>query len=127
MKNKANSDINEFYLGCANSLQPTDKRLAKFREQRNKQFGFDDTETWNLNYAISKFMVIRLKKFKELSIAYPATLTPDEWNQILDEMILGFELFLTFDDLTLSEQKKAVKKINKSLGLFKKYFWDLWW
>ena len=107
-----------------------DYRAKKYKEQRMTR-GFDDSETWNFDITIAKFIVPRLKRFKECKNGYPARLTEKKWDKILDEMIEGFELHCTKDDWDfdpdLNARNEKLAKVNKALKNFSKYFYDLWW
>jgi hypothetical protein len=87
-------------------------RRIKFLYQRITR-GWDDSQTWNLDYEIAKFIVPRLKRFKEITIGVPCNLpsfnidqrsedadkkAEKEWDDILDKMIKGFEWLLKEDD-----------------------------
>ena len=48
----------------------SDTRWETFKEQRIKQ-GFDETECWNLDATICKFIIPRLQYFKDHTICYP--------------------------------------------------------
>ena len=110
--------------------EENDERAKKYKEQRMTR-GFDDSETWNLDITIAKFIVPRLKAFKECKNGHPSRLTEKKWNKILDEMIEGFELYCKKDEWEfeqdLNERNDKFAKVNKSLKLFSKYFHDLWW
>jgi hypothetical protein len=84
--------------------------------------GFGDNELWNFDTTIAKYIVPRLKRFKELQHGYPANLKEEEWNEILDQIIYSFELKL--DDKEFDEELRA----DYELGLiyFAKYFDHLW-
>lgn len=110
--------------------EENDERAKKYKEQRMTR-GFDDSETWNLDITIAKFLVPRLKAFKECKNGFPARLTEKKWNKILDEMIEGFELHCTKDEWEfeqdINERNEKYAKVNKALKHFSKYFHDLWW
>ena len=94
---------------------------------RNRiKYGFYDKETWNLDYTIAKFILPRLKRFRDVTICYPPELKSfDEWQKILDKMIWSFESMINdYDDALDPEQSK---KQQEGLDLFSKYFADLWW
>lgn len=103
------------------------RRKIRFFIQRNTR-GWDDSETWNLDYTIAKFILPRLKRFKLLANGYPAEFDNiDEWYEIIDKMIEAFECILSDDyyDLRYTEEFEA--KINEGLDLFRKYYRNLWW
>lgn len=99
-----------------------DKREIKFSKQRLKR-GFDDSETWSLYTTIASFIVPRLKRFKKVNNGYPANLTEEEWDTILDKMIFSFE---NCDHDKLFE-KEFYDKYEEGINLFAKYFMNLWW
>lgn len=102
-------------------ISENDERYDKFKKQREER-GFDDTETWSLDVTFAKFLVPRLKRFKELNNGIPNGLNEQEWNNILDEMIEGFEGIIT-DDLINPRNEKA----DKALKLFTEHYFSLWW
>jgi DNA-directed RNA polymerase subunit F len=54
--------------------------------------GVADAECWSLDYTITKFVLPRLKHFKKMErYTYAPDLTPEEWEQIIDEIIWTFE------------------------------------
>ncbi len=112
-----------------------------------------DSEIWNLDYTIAEWIIPRLKKYKKITNGYPPIdrkvysetkeledITFEDWQNILDEMILAFELSLTdpFDEIeklgfNISDDKfdkfceERNNKIERGLDLFKYYIQDLWW
>lgn len=103
-------------------INPGDQRWQEFVEQRLTR-GFDDSETWSLFTTISKFILPRLKRFREICTGCPVMLTEEKWYKILGEMIKGFELFTSDKFLDSAEEKIA----KRALWLFYKHFEDLWW
>lgn len=101
-------------------IDPDDDRWDEFEEQRLKR-GFDDSELWNLYYTIAGFILPRLKAFREETVSYPAGMTREQWESILDEMIVAFELI--YEDKCDSESNK---KIEQGIKTFAKYFRGLW-
>lgn len=124
---------------------------------KEKGLYVSNRELWNLDCTISDWIIPRLKKFKKLNIGYPSydkkiyaetkemvDITFQDWNDIIDEMIVAFELIRIdpmdiavekdinfknkldskeFDDICIDRQKK----IERGLDLFKYYVQDLWW
>lgn len=115
-------------FSLTNELNKDDKRQETFKQQRLER-GFDDTETWNLDYTIASFILPRLKRFKQVVNCYPDDITFEEWQNVLDKMIYAFELRVKEDDesWTLEEEKANYKKIREGLNLFTKYYFSLWW
>lgn len=91
-------------------ISPDDERQILWAWQREFR-GFDDTELWNLDNTITRFILPRLKAFRGHRI-----------NKDIDEMIEGFELnLLDFPD------KIQRDKITNGLILFRKHFFNLWY
>jgi hypothetical protein len=99
-----------------------DKREEKFSKQRLEQ-GFDESETWSLYTTISNFIIPRLKKFRDVTCAYPPELTPEEWDNILDKMIKSFEIASNSDFMT----EEQSDEFREGFNLFNEYFFALWW
>lgn len=100
------------------NLDPTDPRIPKYLKQQEER-GFDDTELWNLDVTISKFVLPRLKAFKEYTLTGPVELSHDEWQDTLQKMIDAFE---QISDVTIGENEI----ITLGLSLFHRYFLRLW-
>lgn len=127
-----NSEINKDprYLGIPNinfSLKYNKEKEEEYHKQRMDN-GFDDSETYSLDYTIARFIYPRLKRFKEVNNGVPGGLSEQEWDDILDTMLDGFRLAATDDNTgTGEEEKERTAIIQKSLDLFAKYFFHLWW
>ena len=76
---------------CFSLTDKTDDREPDYVKQRQLR-GFDDSETWSLTDTICHFILPRLQRFKEINASTPAQLTEQEWNAILDKMIVAFQL-----------------------------------
>ena len=100
----------------------------QYKKRRKNRMYID---TFNLDYNISKYILPRLKIFKETHMTLPPNLIEEEWNNILDKMILAFQLYV-YEDFSecLFKNKKEyeikTKQLNDGLDLFRKYFFDLW-
>lgn len=119
------------------------------------RYGVADEECWSLDSTFSKFILPRLKHFKKMNrYGYHPDFTPEEWENVLDELIWTFEYLVddermnpfpnfyedkkwTFDKEKSPEDKKLfdkwMKKNNeleersqKGLQLFAKYYRHLW-
>ncbi len=108
------------------------KRIEKYKKQRISR-GFDDSETWSLDGTIASFILPRLKRYKEINIAYPATdgMTFKKWNEIVDEIIKTFEFIknCSYDKWgsNQEETKKKMAEIDHGLHLFAEWFLSLGW
>lgn len=74
---------------------------------------------------ITKFVLPRLRRFKEVEAGYPGGLTESKWDAMLDKMIYAFETFEDHWDKELTP--KEWRKIHEGFRLFGKWFMDLWW
>lgn len=124
-------------------------RSIKFFIQR-KTRGWDDSETWSLDWEIIKFTLPRLERFKELAggLSYCVN-SEEEWNNILDQIIWSFKYIICYrmwDDKLAKKYAKeldfnlktfefndkkleaiADKNLKKGFKLFHKYLFNLWW
>lgn len=105
--------------------------------------GYSDIEMWNLDDTISKWIVPKLKEFKKTAQGYPAYLNSfEQWQDILDEMIFGFEwpteetewyaenvFYLTGDakEEKIKEFEARIDRAKKGRMLFAEHFNGLWW
>lgn len=104
------------------------KRPTKFFHQRATR-GFDDSETWGLDYTIAKFTLPRLIRFKELALptVLPADFTnSEEWENVLDMMIYAMESIIKDND-AIDWEDIDWEDVETGLELFGKYFRTLWW
>jgi len=102
-----------------------DKRCVRWFFQRLFR-GFDDRVTWNLCNEMVSWLLPRLIRLRDLTIAHPPNLKEEEWISILDEMIEGFtDLSMQhYFDFMWDEEK--TKKMERALDLFRDYFFYLW-
>lgn len=109
---------------CFTIIDNDDSRWEEYEKQR-LQRGFDDSETWNLDATISRFIYPRLKAFVEdvkVIKCYPPEMTYDDWITILEKMLKGFEILSQDNERTEDE----CKIIETALDLFREYFHNLW-
>lgn len=107
-------------------------RNWKFLYQRLTR-GWDDSETWSLDYSVAKFMLPRLIRFKEItnSSVTPTNLPQEEWNDILDSIIYSLEYAVCQFDIKTPEQLKIkqsfdMEKVNDGFCKLGEHFLDLW-
>lgn len=78
--------------------------------------GWDDTETWCLQYEFIKWLFPRLKRFKKISIAYPCCYTEQEWDEFLQNLIDKMEVALkgyeNLGEMSLDEEEEFLKEID---------------
>ena len=105
------------------SISVDDANRQKDFEKQRIERGFDDSETWNLYSTISKFIIPRLKQFKQISLTHPPELTNEEWQEVLNKMIKSFEI--ASDSDFMSEEDSDT--FREGFNLFNEYFFALWW
>lgn len=92
--------------------KPTDPCWEEYKLQRMER-GFDDSECWNLDMTIIKFMLPRIKRLKEISCGFPARLkSEDEWDDILNKIVLALQLVLDTDGECLTYFEDNIKYYN---------------
>lgn len=85
--------------------------------------GICEADTYNMDVPLAMIIYTYLKKFKDTARgSYPACLTEEKWEEILNNMINGFAIIIKGID---SHTKR--KKANRALKLFSRYFFALWW
>ena len=107
-----------------NNFHGFDIEDKKTKKQIVEQ-GFADSELWNLDETIIRFVLPRLKRLKEIQKGYPANLTEEEWDKILSEIIECMEMYL--DKIYNKFEEDEYKRVKKGFKLFGKYLMDLWY
>lgn len=100
------------------------KRTILFLWQRITR-GWDDSETWSLDYSLAKIILPRLKRFKEVSPMTPYGTTEAEWNATLDKMIAAFEFFGGEERWLAAHEEYG--KHQEGINLFAEHYAGLWW
>lgn len=93
--------------------------------------GWDNSDTWSLDWTMAKFILPRLKLFKEVNNGHPSELTEEEWDATIDKMIFAMAAVAdgswNYHDEDIEETRAHWDKVQEGLELFGKYFRDLWW
>lgn len=108
--------------GYSSELPADDDRQALWAQQREER-GFDNTELWNLDVSIARFIRPRLIAFKKTCQSHPASLDEASWTAAIDSMIEAFDLYAQG---TLMHSTENQAKIDVGLQNFQKYFQHLW-
>lgn len=95
-------------------------------KQQRLERGFDNSEVWNLDRTIAKFIAPRLKVFAESTIGIPPEVTEEEWKSILKKILDTFEL-IADDERYFSYVPTDNDIIGEGLDLFAKWFCHLWY
>lgn len=97
-----------------NHLKPSALgRKIKFLWQRITR-GFDDSETWNLDFSFYHWLYPRLKRFIELNCAYPGNKqfpTFKSWDKELKKRLSQLEKILNEDNFDFNEWSYIPKKV----------------
>ena len=96
--------------------------------------GFSDRQLWSLDITIAKFILPRLKRFKEINENLPfdyeknQSFTEAEWLAALDDMIFAMNIVASEEILILSgaEDKAKLERYQKGIHLFSTHFTSLW-
>lgn len=121
---------NCFSVDCASDKN--NERYNKWLNQRYER-GFDDTELWNLDATIARFVKPRLEVFKTIKHGCPGAYETEEaWNADIDKMIYAMDFVINGEDpcdvidgkLTETEN---YKKYKEGIELFAKNFMGLWY
>ncbi len=113
------------------------KRKIKWGFQRMFR-GYDDTAIWNLDSYVTEIALPVLKWYKKYGHGLPwneevepqRSFTTEEWNDVLDKMILSFQLIHDEDEDFQSHDTEWYtehnNQIQEGLNLFAKYYRNLW-
>lgn len=84
--------------------------ITKYQQIR---YGVADSECWSLDYTFTRYMLPRLKHFKNMKrYSYPSDITPEEWENILDEIIWAFDYMANEDKyITMPYFDSDIEKI----------------
>ena len=97
--------------------------------------GFPDSDVWDLDCSMMKWLQPRLNRYMKLRAGHPAELTDEQWRKILDDMhyyvsavalhIAEWEMDSYFKGTDLKLKDRA-RKYRRGKQYFKKYLHNLW-
>ena len=97
-----------------------DDRYEDFKKQRLER-GFDESETWSLDYTIARFIAPRLRAFLDI---YKAVIVDDRnMVPVIERALKAFER-LAQDTVVFGDEGE---EIDEALVEFAKIFRGLWW
>lgn len=86
---------------------------------------FNDSDFYSLDYTLAYVIHPALVKFKEHKYrGYPHPLSEEEWEKILDKMILAFELIIKGTGWEIDRKKSY--QVKEGLRLFGEWYTNLW-
>lgn len=115
------------------------RQYRYFRQRRNR--GFDDSELWNFDYTIAKFMAPRMKVFIENVREHggvPIRLTKEdgsdprneqafaEWILILKKIQRAFQLMIDEENAEKIYTQEQYDQMDEGLKLFGEWYKSLW-
>lgn len=108
---------------CFSLTEKDDEREEEFKKQRMER-GFDDSETWGLDYTVASFIIPRLERYQELA---NERLARDK--QLIREvdMLLEAMKLIVKDEGSHLWNEKEKDIVTQGLALFPKVFTTLWW
>ena len=87
--------------------------------------GFDSREVWNLDSAIIRFTLPRLKHFRKVIGTHPSDISFKQWQNRLDKMIKAMEIWENTEGFPY-DKGTMEKEWKQGMALFHKYFFALW-
>ena len=123
-------------------IDPSDSRWEEYKQQRFER-GFDNSELWNLDSTIAKFIAPRIKEFVKYAGGVPGRiyfkyenqengdiLAQEEWDNILEEIVWTFENYNNepnggYTDDWNKRYEEYTKRIANGLKLFAEWFGSL--
>ncbi len=81
---------------------------------------------WDLYLSIARFVLPRLKYYRENNKRFPERVSSEEWTRKLGFMITAFELIVA-DCANGPETPEQKQAIEKGLKEFARYFEELWY
>lgn len=95
-----------------------DKRYFDFKQQR-KYHGFDDTELWNLDNTLAKWLLPRIVRFREIDVVA----RDKEWENDLDNIVDALSMLA---DESLLPTLKDKEYMQNGLNLLAKNIFGFW-
>lgn len=92
-----------------------------------KHDGVDRVHTYSIDFTVIMFLLPIIKKFKEVNDGYPYQHTWESWNETIQKIIDGWQIFVDNGGTFCGLSDEATKKVLHADELFFKHFHDLWW
>lgn len=120
--------LRNLFKNCRRRMYLCCCRRIRFWLQRRVR-KFSDDELWSLDVTIAKFILPRLRRFKQKNDSHPSTLSEKEWNKKLDEMIYSFSYYARGEQRqyeNTEESKSEQKQAIHGLRMFAQWYGHLW-
>ena len=101
--------------------------MEKKTIRRRKDQKIIEKDCYSLDYTFCRWIIPRLKWYIKYQQSYPTRCgSLENWNNILQEMVDGFQEYVDRYLCPLTKEDEG-DKLHKSLDLFKEYFCNLWY
>lgn len=110
------------YYGYIEQFDPTNPKFQTYKAQLDT-LGFDDTELWNFDDTIIKFIYPRLKRFIETYPKYNNTDTPEYEKMLI--ALKGIEIYHSNLETNISNEQ-TWDEIKKGLQALAEVLPHLW-
>ena len=98
-------------------------RIGPYRKNRAQHVEIEPHDTWSMDCTLAMIIHPMLVQLKATQHGHPASLTEQEWDQILDEMIWAFGHKSKEMDAGDNETQE---RLTNAFMLFGKYYENLW-
>lgn len=120
----------EYMIFAIKDFLKTFPRNIRFFFQRIIR-GWDDSETWDLQYAFLKWFYPRIKRYKKVSIAFPADFTAKSWDQFQENLISRLEKAIKDYDLlgemSFDEEEAHFNEVTEIIKIIFDHLRDFGW
>ena len=100
------------------------KRQSRYFKER-LEFGFDNSDIWNLDTSTIRFLILRLEQLKEFNSSWYYKGNEVSCREICEDILKGFYLYLE-DSYKVNNSKKSQRIIKHSFQVFRDNFSQLW-
>ena len=98
-------------------------RIGPYRKNRAEHVEIEPHGTWSMDCTLAMIIHPMLVQLKATQHGHPASLTEQEWDQILDEMIWAFGHKSKEMDAGDNETQE---RLTNAFKLFGEYYENLW-
>lgn len=107
------------------SIKQTKSYVISF-VQRGRR-GYSDADIWNFDAYLAEVVSKGLRQLSRDTMAHPTTLTPEEWEEVLEEIATGFEEWRRLADSWTTPTPEQQEAWERTLRLFGRWFNGFWW
>ena len=100
------------------------KRQSRYFKER-LEYGFDNSEIWNLDTSTIRFLILRLEDLKEFDSSWYYQGKEVTCREICEDILKGFYLYLE-QSFNPKQDRKTYRTIRHSFKVFRNNFGNLW-